>query len=189
MDFFFKTKTTHGEGGSATKPARPPRRVHQHTQIWTCPTTFLCRITTSWPRPFAHSTSSLFLNSQILDFQLPNIWFHFLLLRFILAIIHLLNDQIARAVLHDFHVRFVVLPVVPPGIFVPILWELQRRLSLQVNADAVDASLSQALVAESVAPGSLLHHLARQLGDVALAFPADGLASLVDLGKIEGMGL
>lgn len=134
-----------------------------------------------------HPPSSM--EFPILVFQLPNIWFHFLLLRFILAVIHLLDDQVGRAVLHDLHVGPVVVPVVPPGILVPILWELQRRLSLQVNADAVDARLGQALVAQSVAPRALLHHLARQLGDVALALPADGLARLVDLGKSEGMDL
>lgn len=56
---------------------------------------------------------------------------------------------------------------------------------IQALGAAAQVGLCQALVAESVAPRSLLHHAARQLRHLPLALPADQFAGLVDLKRVR----
>lgn len=114
-------------------------------------------------------------------FRLPNVGFYFFLF-FFLTVVNLLYDQIGRAVLYNLHIGPVLFfAQMPPAILITIGGGHAVLLRFQVSREAVHAHFREALVTQSVAPGSFLHHLPCEVSHVAFAFPADELACLVNL--------
>lgn len=117
-------------------------------------------------------------------FRLPDVGFDFLFL-LLLTIFNLFYDQTGRPVLYDLHVGSVLfLTQMPPGILVSVRGGHATLLGFQIDREAVDAHFGQALVTQSVAPGSLLDHLSCEVSHVALTFPADKFACLVDCSEM-----
>lgn len=113
-------------------------------------------------------------------FGLPNVGFDFFF--FLLTIFNLFYDQIGRPILYNLHVGSVLfLTQMPTGILISVHGGHATLLGFQIDREAVDADFGQALVTQSVAPGSLLDHLSCEVSHMAFAFPADKFACLVYL--------
>lgn len=115
---------------------------------------------------------------------LPKIWFHLFICLICRAVGTTSDNQIVRLFLHCAAIRLLIILQSPPGMFAS---PGAGRAVLRIHAfrDALQAGLCQTVVAQPVAPRSLLHNAARLLAHLALALPADKFASLMYLQGLE----
>lgn len=124
-------------------------------------------------------------SDRSLLFRLPDVGFYFFFF-FFLTIVDLLYDQTGGPALYTLHIGSgLVLAQVPPAILISVGRGHVVSLGFQVHREAVHVYLSEALVTQSVAPGSLLDHLPCEVSHVTFAFPADEFACLVNLQRFK----